>query len=747
MRKLIIGLVMAVVVIPSCEKNTIDEGVSFSNKMIPVTIKAEQVDEGGTKTIRNLDKSVSWMPSDEIAIFIGTEKAKFTSTNTENELTASFNGELSESTVNSINNGTNANPVLGLYPYDEYAESYVAYWYHDNAKHCFISTTLPNVQTGIAGTFADDLFITVAKSDNFNLFFYNVCSGFKFSITKEGISSITLKGRNDECIAGDVELTFDDDGKPIIVSGPSETSITLTPEGRTFEVGKDYYIVMFPTLFSNGFTVSFETSNERAVLVIPKSVNFPRSKFVTKSNADAELIYQPYSPDGNINIPDANFKSYCVANFDRNNDGELSYLEAQDINTITCSYMNISSLEGIEYFYCLTELDCSHNSLSSLDTRNNSALKSLNCWDNNLSSLNVSLNSFLNELICEDNQLTTLDVSSNTKLTVLACSDNQLTSLDVRNNTALEGLYCGMNKLTTLDISSNTALTTLECWDNLLTTLNVSNNTLLEYLDCSCNHLSSLNVCDNTALKELLCSDNQLTTLNVSNNTALVTLLCGTNLLTSLNTSNTTALSTLSCRDNQLTSLNTSNNTALSTLDCRDNQLTSLNTSNNTALSTLDCGDNQLTALDVSNNTALTGLRCEKNQLTALDVSKNTELSTLLCYQNPLNNLDISNNTSLITLNCESNNMSSLNVSNNTALKELLCGNNQLTVLDVGNNTELNQLDCHFNYLTSLDVSKNIALTKLYCQQSPYLTEIWLKTGQTIHDFIYDASVVTVKYK
>lgn len=742
-----IGLVMAVVAISSCENNTIDEGVSFSNKMIPVTIKAEQVDEGATKTIRNLDKSVSWMPSDEIAIFIGTEKAKFTSTNTENELTASFNGELSESTVNSINNGTNTNPVLGLYPYDEYAESWVAYWYHDNAEHCFISTTLPNVQTGIAGTFADDLFITVAKSDNFNLFFYNVCSGFKFSITKEGISSITLKGRNDECIAGDVELTFDDDGKPIIVSGPSETSITLTPEGRTFEVGKDYYIVMFPTLFSNGFTVSFETSNERAVLVIPKSVNFPRSKFVTKSNADAELTYQPYTPGGNINIPDANFKSYCVANFDRNNDGELSYLEAQDINTITCSYMNISSLEGIEYFYCLTELDCSHNSLTSLDTRNNSALKSLNCCDNNLSSLNVPSNSVLNELICANNQLTTLDVSNNTALTILACDGNQLTYLNVSNNTALECLYCHGNQLKTLDINSNTALTTLECWENLLTTLNLSNNTQLAYLECSYNQLTSLDISNNHALKTLYCGGNLLAALDISNNTALTILWCGENQLTTLNVSNKTALATLYCNDNLLTSLNTTNTKALSTLVCDNNQLASLNIGSNIALTTLHCYKNQLTALDVSNNTALKDLHCNNNQLNALDISNNTELSTLICSENPLNNLDISNNTSLISLHCELNHLSSLNVSNNAALKELNCGNNQLTVLDVGNNTELNILYCHFNYLTSLDVSKNIALTKLYCQQSPYLTEIWLKTGQTIHDFIYDASVVTVKYK
>ena len=52
--------------------------------------------------------------------------------------------------------------------------------------------------------------------------------------------------------------------------------------------------------------------------------------------------------------------------------------------------MSVDSLKGIEYFYNLKTLDCSHNQLLFLDLTANTALKSLNCSYNNLTRLNLS---------------------------------------------------------------------------------------------------------------------------------------------------------------------------------------------------------------------------------------------------------------------------------------------------------------------------------------------------------------------
>jgi Leucine-rich repeat (LRR) protein len=91
--------------------------------------------------------------------------------------------------------------------------------------------------------------------------------------------------------------------------------------------------------------------------------------------------------------------------------------------------------------------------------------------------------------------------------------------------------------------------------------------------------------------------------------------------------------------------------------------------------------------------------------------------------------------------------LKSLELSHNTELSLLECNDNKLTTLDVSNNKELKSLKCFNNLLTSLDVSENGALSNLDCTNNPFLTEIWLKTGQAIGDFKYDTSVATIKYK
>jgi Leucine-rich repeat (LRR) protein len=281
----------------------------------------------------------------------------------------------------------------------------------------------------------------------------------------------------------------------------------------------------------------------------------------------------------NVNIPDANFKNALIsAGVDINDDGEISYAEAEAITSLAVIEKSISNMTGIEAFVNLVYLDCG--------------------WYNQLTSLNISNNTALTYLGCNHNQLTSLDISNNTALTFLSCEFNQLTSLDVSKNTALLGLICSENQLTSLDVSGCNALTELYCYYNPLTNLDVS----------GCNALTRL---DLSVLPSIY---HQLTSLDVSG--------C-------------IALTYLRCWDQQLTSLDVSDCIALEALYCGFNQLTSLDISNNTALTYLDCDDNQLTSLDVSKNTALIGLDCDENQLTSLDVSKNTDLHWLSLQNMP----------------------------------------------------------------------------------------------------------------
>ena len=98
-------------------------------------------------------------------------------------------------------------------------------------------------------------------------------------------------------------------------------------------------------------------------------------------------------------MEDAAFKKFCYDNFDSNHDGTISTKEAAEVKTIICKGFNITSIKGIEFFTEITQLDCSHNNLTSLDLSKNTRLNSLDCSYNNLTSLDVSKNTLLEYFI------------------------------------------------------------------------------------------------------------------------------------------------------------------------------------------------------------------------------------------------------------------------------------------------------------------------------------------------------------
>ena len=167
-----------------------------------------------------------------------------------------------------------------------------------------------------------------------------------------------------------------------------------------------------------------------------------------------------YAGAQQITIPDTTFKTYLLENFDTNNDGEISVEEARTVRKIECTDKPLTSLQGIEYFTALEELDCSYanyfqrGGLTSLDLSRNQALKKLHCDNNRLDSLDISQNVELTELHCRNNLLRSLDVSRHRVLEELLCDNNRLTQLRLDDCRALALLHCGTNRLESLDISS-----------------------------------------------------------------------------------------------------------------------------------------------------------------------------------------------------------------------------------------------------------------------------------------------------
>ena len=265
----IILLALAAVAALSCSVREDDMPVMGGT----VSFKATLADAPFTKTVLQSDGSVYWSPGDAVNLFYGaTGSTRLESDNTEPAAQVNFTGTLE----GFVPDGSSY--FWAVYPYDE-ANSF------DGSA---VTLTLPAVQTAVAGTFADDLFVTMAHSKDYTLQFYNVCGGVKFSVAGEGIKYVTFKGNSDEVLAGKVKVGLDEEGKPQVkevVDGKKEIRVDASG-GGTFETGKWYYVVAFPDTLASGYTMSFYDDKLLAERVENSSVILKRSVWGKLTEAD-----------------------------------------------------------------------------------------------------------------------------------------------------------------------------------------------------------------------------------------------------------------------------------------------------------------------------------------------------------------------------------------------------------------------------------------------------------------------------
>ena len=281
--------VLGLLFVVSCTK---DEAslVSNSNLLQGQTLVIEAVREDndsiGTRTIRQDDGSVYWNPGDEISLFFMSGKDggyKFTSQNDEVAKVTQFTGTISGITGGGEDIADDAY-FWAIYPYSS-----------DNVcESGSLVTTLPCAQQAIEDTFADDLFITVARSQNVKMAFKNVCGGVKFTVSQAGIKSVVFKGNNGEPLAGKSRIIFDDNNIPVVsevIDGQTEILVTA-PNGSTFEVGKYYYIVAFPNALEGGFSMKFnKTDGTSGTYTRTSKVTIKRSTFGSVKNLDNGITF------------------------------------------------------------------------------------------------------------------------------------------------------------------------------------------------------------------------------------------------------------------------------------------------------------------------------------------------------------------------------------------------------------------------------------------------------------------------
>ncbi len=358
-------------------------------------------------------------------------------------------------------------------------------------------------------------------------------------------------------------------------------------------------------------------------------------------------------------FPDEAFREYILSAFDPDGDGAMPFGEIDAVTEISCGYMGIKSLDGIEYFTSLERLECNNNELTSLDLQSNKKLCYLHCKSNKIKN---NINYYYYAPIVD-----------------LDCSDNQLSWIGGFVGDKLQSLDCSQNGLWVLDVSGFPNLTRLEFNKNNLSGVPGMNNPNLLYLGCGENRFKSLDTSSSINLVELYCGHNQLTALDVSSNTNL---------------------DYLNCEGN-----------AISTLKINSN------------LTHLNCSNNRLTAIEIGDAPGLEILNCMNNRLESLDLTENIELISLACGNNQLKNLSLPNNQKLIGLFCEDNALSVIDLSNCQNLISLYCSNNLITELDLSHCKKVQICSCWGNEIPVLDISCNEKLLKVYSEAVPIETD------------------------
>lgn len=304
----------------------------------------------------------------------------------------------------------------------------------------------------------------------------------------------------------------------------------------------------------------------------------------------------------NVNIPDANFKNYLLADaaINTNSDSEISVAEAQAFTgELLINGLSISDLTGIEAFVNITRLDCYSNNLTALDVSNNLALTRLHC---------------------ASNQITTLDISANTQIVDIQCHNNGvLQELNIANGNNSNFTYMKAygNSLSCIQIDAGYTPPA----DAGIYSPGWTKGGIAQY-NADCATLNQIVTIPDANFKSYLVNNNSIN-LNGDTEISVAEAQATTQLL----------INGLSIAD--LTGIEAFTN--LARLDCYTNNLTAIDVSSNLALTRLHCADNQIEALDISANTLITDIQCHNGVLDQLNIANgnNNNFTYMKAYGNP----------------------------------------------------------------------------------------------------------------
>ena len=282
-KKLIYISLMAagVMMAAGCAKESLPEAPAESKETAPanqVTFYASLPGQTKTAVDGSDNTKINWTNDDKINVFYEDgSKPAFTLSSDAGKASASFTGTAPE--------GKTA--LCALYPYNSGASN--------NAGT--ITTSVPNVQTVPAGSFAPSAALMVGLVSGSEITFRNAVAFLKITAPEDvnNLSSITITTNNRAKMTGGANFSAIDGAYSS--TGTAYSYVTVKPEGGTFTAGAVYYAAVIPGTYS-GLTISYLYKDNTTHRATEKSKS--SSTALTMAAGHTKLISAVDMSSGNV---------------------------------------------------------------------------------------------------------------------------------------------------------------------------------------------------------------------------------------------------------------------------------------------------------------------------------------------------------------------------------------------------------------------------------------------------------------
>ena len=261
-----------------------------------------------TKVYVDEDLKVLWHADDRVSIFnkyTYNQQYRFTGN------TGANSGSFQKVPNEDFITGNALDYVYAVYPYQETTEI---------SNQGVLSINLPATQAYAEDSFGVGANTMVSCSEGNELLFKNLCGYIMLKLYGDDIAvtSISLKGNNNEPLAGKATVNASIDGVPSLSFDASATNeITLTFDtpvtlGTTAETTTTFWLVIPPTVFEAGITLTVETSDggvfeKRTTGSLVLSRNTRSTMAALKVIPEPSVRYLTFTSEGTTTLSLTNF--------------------------------------------------------------------------------------------------------------------------------------------------------------------------------------------------------------------------------------------------------------------------------------------------------------------------------------------------------------------------------------------------------------------------------------------------------